>query len=239
MQDTEVDKLFELTFSKENAELSAKEILASLEEEDSENKMLDFEFDLKKGVFSSKSENTWYKFDPKENSVLKNAIDLISDERIDPTQYRQQLFLDFLDNTAKYLEVKYLTEFKDRIRKSVLGDVSADLFPIPNIKIINLEITELPPIDYVLLVDKLRKVDSDVDVSGISIEIFDEVTKTGLSPQEILDKKKKENNPRYANITSIRTKKAFYMCNLDLYVDYSINQSLKSLNNDVENMLLN
>jgi hypothetical protein len=225
----DIDNLFSLTLSKENVDYFSQEIVNSFTEIEEEKRMVDFEFDLKGGQMSSPPENTWIRFDAKENSVIKNVLDLISDEKIEPTEKRMKLFDDFLSKVKTQLQTKYIEKLKDALRLEVFGEVEKELFPLNTLVVKNIEISDNPDVDYSLSIEKRKSLSRNdkVNNTGISQFFYEEIAKTKKTPQQILEEKKQQNDPMFEDIVSIKTKKAFFNCNIDLFVDYSANDKFK------------
>jgi len=214
-------------FSKANAKKAAEDIIDNFRDvNDEENsKVVEYDFKWNHGTLISDDVNTWFKFDTEKGTLLHKMMELLCDPEVEPTEANIQLFDEFRDHLKKYLEKDYKDLFLSKLRDQVLK-LPANVVPLKSMEIKEIEITDKPDVDYTLVVEK--NASESFNPGTFSYDILQEMQKTGEEPQEVVDRKVKENggmenrDNMWAYIERAYKRKYLYEVQIDLYVDYSL-----------------
>ncbi len=194
-----------------------------------ENKVIEYDFNISAaGLIKGSRErpNTSFSFDTKPNTLPREIRDaIVSIEEV--TDEDQKIILNFLTMVRNNLNDKYSRELAVRIRQEILNKADEKSFPLTDINVINVEIGELPPIDFVLVINKKTERDGDESFSHVSVDLMDEYIQTGKELNEIVAEKKESNDPDYDNVDSVYKKKSEYECYIDMFVDYGVGSACK------------
>jgi len=191
-----------------------------------EKEFIDYEFDLNKdGQMVSNAINTEYKMDAEDNTILSNIIDIFyhDDESRLPTEEEFKKLDIFVARVLTCLKKEHKNYLRDAIRNNILGGAAEEVFPLQEINIKEIELSN-PLFPYVVKVLKGVSVDDMEQGSGttqIANELIDEHLETGKDFELILAEKKASLDPKYRKIFGVDLKKEFYQCNLRLWVDYT------------------
>lgn len=215
---------FESTFTEENADLLSKYIVDNFDSgvNTEMKKNLQYDCHLIKGKMDSNDVNTQFYFDSLPNTLRKQIIDVLIDDSIEPTEERIKLFEKFRSDVSLFLETRYSEQLSEKIRKSVLGGAVKDVFPLKQIYVKNIDITDLPTNDFTITVEKMTNMNNPQ--SGIAQQILNECTISGESPEKVFKRLSKENPTRFNGIKKISVVKNFYEYSIDFYVDYSVSE---------------
>jgi hypothetical protein len=220
---------FDLTFTAENANTLASFLVEYLEEGD--RKEIDYDFNLSCGKMKNDQKvhaNFSFKFDTKLGTIPRQIRDILSDETLDATEDRQKRTKWFFEEVGRDLTTIYLDQLRDRIRDVVFGkEIEKRLVPIENIVFIALDICDIPEKDDVLIVKRNIPKTMLLNQTGpdpVAHEIIKISDETGEDFQTIINRKKAEGDPNYMYITGFQSKKAFFECQLDLFVDFSFSK---------------
>jgi hypothetical protein len=221
---------FEETFCFDNADKLASYIVEIFGETTKTpfQRQLDYDCSLIEGNMKTEiingepKVNTWFKFDSLNNTLAKRIVNVLIDEEIEPTEERIALFSKFRSMVSLMLENKYKEALGDKIRKYVLGGASKEVFPLNQIEVKYLDISDNPTIDYTITLEKMSN--PDKLESGIAQEIARECLISGDSIEKVFKRLSKKYPSRYSTVKKIIMTKAFYEFNLDLYVDYSVSE---------------
>ena len=213
--------------TKDTADAVAKHVVNSaVYIKDNDSVDFDCDFKINKGVLVSDEVNTWLKFDLKDTfyceEIKKIQQELLKSDI--PEEY--QAFDLWTKMVAKLLETKYKNKLADRIRQHLLGGVPKEGFPLNDIKVKHVEIDDIPTHDKTMKIDKMVPKDNYI-AQPVSEEIFELMDETGKTAEEIIEMKKAEGNPDYEYITGVTFSKEFYEVSVDLWVDYSPDESTK------------
>lgn len=210
--------------TKQTAEIAARHIVKSaVYIKDNETINFDCDFKINKGILVSEDTNTWLKFDLKDDFYCEELKKIQLEFTKIETLEEYKAFDTWINLVGTFIETKYKDKLADNIRFHLLGGVSRDFFPLKDIKVKFIELDELPVNDKVMKIDKL----SPPDFIGqpVSEEIFKIMEETGKNAEKIIEEKKAEGDPNYKYITGVTFTKEFYECSIDLWVDYSPDES--------------
>lgn len=211
------DKL-ELLLTEQNADKIATYIVKRFDQDGSKEN-IDYDFDLKNGKMDSTIINTSFKFDTQSGTLLNKIKNMIcSLENI--TDKQNEIILSFLIKIKDILNTKYKNQLANNIRKVVLNNAPEDSFPLSNTSVINFEVGETPPIDYIVVVQK--EAPSNDIAGGVGQLLMKEHTKSGKELNEIIAEKKASGDPNYKYVTGAYKRKWYFECQLDMFVDYSL-----------------
>ncbi len=202
------------------------DIFGQKENETDIEKNIDVDFHLKGGLMEKdglKATNTWFKFDTKEDTLCRKILDFLCDDEIDVDVVREQ-FEIFRHDVEAILESKYEEQIREKLRKHVFPDSPEILFPLSEIKVNFLEISERPQIDFTVNIQKCAP--PGEQTSPVAQDLMDTFLVTGEDLNDIITRKKAEGNENYKYVVGVKKTKAFYEVNLDLYVDFSVDTTL-------------
>lgn len=217
----------------EKAEELAKyivDIFGTKENEIDLEKNIDVNFHLKAGQMEkdgNQNTNTWFKFDTQEGTLCRKILDFLCDEELDAEEVREQ-FETFRNSVESIIESKYSNVLREKIRKYVFPSSPEILFPLKEIKVNFLEISEKPPIDFTIAIQKCSP--PGEQTSQVSQDLLNTYLETREDLNDIVARKKAEGNENYKYVVGVKKTKAFYEVNLDLYVDFSVDTDL--INNE-------
>ena len=178
------------------------------------------DFSIKNGKMScSKNWNTCVKFDTTDESIsLKELISAISSNEIDVTQDMIEKF----EVSRKLIGNDLCNTFNKELSHIFLNKV----FNIPldkamtlPMRCVELDISDKPDIDYVLVVSKMTP--PGVQSEPVTEEIFKIHSETGKNPEDIIKEFKENNDDRFKYVTSCEKKKHFFEVSVYFMVDYS------------------
>jgi len=213
--------------TKESAEVVAKHILKSaVYLKDSENVNFDCDFKINQGILISDEINTWLKFDLKDDFYCQELRDVQQAIITSDVPEEYQAFDTWTQLVATFLETKYKDKLADKIRQHLLGGVPREGFPLKEIKVKYIEIDEIPTHDKTMRVDKAVPKDKYIALP-VSERIFELMDSTGKTAETIVEEKKAEGDPDFECVTGVTFSKEFYEISVDLWVDYSPDESTR------------
>ena len=219
-------ELFNMILTKDNAERVAQTVIQRMLEDSTGNEgdqIIDYDYRLHKGKIKQRKINTSFKFDTRPGTFLRKLKDTL----LEPghiTEEHTEKVKEFLLQIKEVLMKDHKEQLSDAIRTAVLANASKEFFPLSDIEVMNFEIGEKPEIDYVFRIDKSTP--NGVIAPSVVEEISAELRETGKSVEEIIADKKAANDANYQYVTGVSKQKAFYECQLDLFVDYSAKTGL-------------
>ena len=215
--------------TKETADIAARHIVKSaVYIKDSETVNFDCEFKMNQGVMVSGDINTSLKFDLKDDFYCEELYQIQQELAKSDIPEEYQAFDTWTGLVSTLLETKYKNKLADNIRHHLLGGVPKEGFPLNEIKVKYLELDELPTNDKTMKIDKMAP--PDFIGQPVSEELFELMDETGKDAETIIEEKKAEGNPNYQYITGVTFTKEFYEFSLDLWVDYTPDESTKPEN---------
>ena len=175
------------------------------------------DFSIKSGKMScSKNWNTCVKFDVTDSKHFKELVSIISSDEIDVTQD----IIEKFEESRKLIGKELCTTFNKELSKVFLNRIfnieSNNVLPM---KCIELDISDKPDIDYVLVVSKMTP--PGVQSEPVTEVIFKIHTETGKDPEDIIKEFKENNDERFKYVTSCEKKKHFFEVSAYFMVDYS------------------
>jgi len=221
---------FESIFTNENAEKTAQIIIERIH---SKGTQVDYDFHFQQGKFVSNDINTWIKFDTDNDQLLKDILDVLTNEEIEPTKERIKLFSDFRNKVCEVLANELKEELADKLRDYVFGGkMNKSTCPMNDIKVTNFEITDVPESGRYLLVVKKEQPRDEISQS-VTNELYEylrhledeeklDIEKMSAKMDEFIKEKKEEGNEKFRYIKSVKMKRAFFECQIDMFADYSI-----------------
>ena len=159
------------------------------------------DFSIKSGKMScSKNWNTCVKFDVTDSKHLKELVSIIS--------------------SRKLIGKELCTTFNKELSKVFLNRIfNIEPNNVLPMKCIELDISDKPDIDYVLVVSKMTP--PGVQSEPVTEVIFKIHTETGKDPEDIIKEFKENNDERFKYVTSCEKKKHFFEVSAYFMVDYS------------------
>ncbi len=230
-------KIYNL-MTKENCNLITQEIItAFIEEANQEN--IEYEWTIKEGTgkISNRNANTFFYFDPKNNTILNKFKKALFDEDLkdlkEGSKEEEELMNDvniFLQKICKNITEFHNEDLKDIIRKVVLGNKSdSDAIPLDIIQILSIDIADYSsvpePAKYLLRIGK--KPDTDISTDKIIQFIQNKEEETEQNINTILNIEKQAGNLLFKDVLTIeKGRKYLNEVIIYLFVDYSLSEEI-------------
>jgi hypothetical protein len=180
---------------------------------------LDYDFKLSSGkMICSNKNNTIFKFDTEENTILGDIYNIVADEKNDITKEIYDSISGFCAKVAKHIEFNCKGRIIEKLR--LILKMPEEIMPLKTIHIFNFSIDALPETDYVIVVEKNSP--KNHSTPRVSDELFKIHLETGKPLNTIIEEKKNSGDTNYKYVQSASKRKFYYQCQLDLYVDYSL-----------------
>jgi len=210
-------------FSVKNQDICVEEILSTLKNDNLPQSSFKVDFNLSKGKMLIEEEhNTVLSFDTKENTSLRNVLNYVC-EIEDITKEDITMFDDFRKNIISKLNSdKSKEKLRDIIRDKMFKNTSKELVPIGIINVIDIEISDLPDVDYVLVIKKMTP--PNYQSTPISDDLFKEKYATGEDFNEIVKRKKASGDHRYKYVDEVEQRKSFFEITIPIHADYSLKE---------------
>ena len=196
----------------------ANEIVNEILKPDFDREAVNVDFHIKEGKMScSKPWNTQIQFDADNSPYCQKVLKYLS-EAEDPSK-DDIAFFELWRISLNYSIENIITDkFKTQVMNLVFRENSEELDPISRFKVIDVDITNRPENDRVLVVKK--EAPQGLQTSPITAELMLEVESTGRDINDIIAEKKKNGDSRYKWVTSATWRKHFYDITVSLMVDY-------------------
>jgi hypothetical protein len=221
-------KTFESIFTTENAAKVAQSILKSMDDEET---IVDYDFRFQQGEFVSDDINTWIKFDTNKYPLLQAMLETLTDETIEPTQERIDLFTNFREEICSFLAGELKTQVSNKLRECVFGGkIDANMCPIEKVKVVNFDLADIPDSARYLLVVKKEQPKDNIAPS-VSKDLYDHLHSLDddkMTKNEIEQKlndfisEKRDCDSKFKYIKEVKLKKAFFECQVELFADYAM-----------------
>ena len=222
---------FESIFTEENALKTALIIIESI---DRETTQVDYDFYFRQGKFVSDDINTWIKFDTDEYPLLKDMLNVLTDEEIEATKERIDIFSDFRDKVCEVLVEALKEPLIDKLRNKVFGGkMNKSACPMDGIKIKNFDITDVPESGRYLLVVKKEHPEGEIPQS-VTSELYEylrsleneegqvNIKQMSIAMNEFIEERRKSDDEKFKYIKSVKMKRAFFECQVEIFADYSM-----------------
>lgn len=176
------------------------------------------EFDVSGGVMSGYGKpNTWVRFDTPPG-VLRTVVEAMkSADSVSPDDI--SAFDRWRADVGDSLMTSHRQNLAHLLRGRILGGAQEDVVPIDRMEVVDLDISDLPDDDCVLVVKKSAP--PGEETHPVSEDIFSEKARTGEAAEEVVARRKAEGDHRYRWVTGVESRKHFFEVSLSLSVDYS------------------
>lgn len=200
----------------------AKEIFNVISNPNFSQDAVNVDFHIKDGKMrSTKPWNTQFQFDSDDLVECKKVLHYLTIAE-DPTKEDIDTFEQWRISLSNELSSLCNEAFRSNVRKLVFGEDNKDVFPLNIIKVYDIDITNRPENDRVLVVKK--EAPQGVQTHPVTAELMKECEETGRDVNDIIAEKKKNEDIRYKWITSATWRKHFYDITVSLMIDYTPNQ---------------
>lgn len=210
-------------FSEKNQLSCVQEIISTLKNDDLPSASFKVDFQLSKGrMVSEEEDNTVLSFDTKENTALRSIIDYICEVE-DVVEEDIKAFESFRTGIVDKLNGNdEKEEIKNILRERVFKGTPKEVVPIDTLTIKDVEISDLPDVDYVLVIKKMAP--ANYQGSSISDDLFMEKHSTGEDFDDIIKRKKESGDERYKYVDGVEVRKTFFEITIPLFADYSLKE---------------
>jgi hypothetical protein len=173
----------------------AKEIFNVISNSNFPQEAVNVDFHVKDGKMrSTKPWNTQFQCDADSMVECKKVLHYLTIAE-DPTKEDIDTFENWRMDLAKELLLLCDDSFKSNVRKLVFGEDSPEVFPLNTIKVYDIDITNRPENDKVLVVKK--EAPQGIQTHPVTAELIKEHEETGRDVSEIIAEKKKNEDIRY------------------------------------------
>lgn len=198
---------------------AAAQILAAASDENIFPQTLVAEFDVSGGVMEGYGKpNTWIRFDAPAGPLRAVIDSMKSAEEVTPDDI--EAFDQWRADVGSSLVTLFSENLSDIIRRRIFGGAGADAIPISRMEVKDVDISDLPEDDCVLIVKKAAP--RDEETSPVSEDIFSEKGRTGETAEEVVARRKSEGDHRYRWVEGVESRKHFFEVSVALSVDYSL-----------------
>lgn len=212
-------KTFQQLLSEIDPHAAAEEITTSAFDRSIQPDSIIAEFDVSGGVMKAKGKaNTWIRFDCNPG-VIKNLIQIMS-EVGEVCDDDVQAMDRWRGEVSKILETDMLHRIREAIRERILGGAPPEVIPLHDIQITDVDISDLPEDDCVLVIKKSTP--QGEETSPVAEDIFGEKGRTGETIQQVVDRRKREGDPRYKWVVDVEQRKHFFEVTVSISADYSL-----------------
>lgn len=197
---------------------AAMQVLAAASDETIHPQTLFAEFDVSGGVMVGYGKpNTWIRFDSPPG-VIRLVIEAMkSAEAVTPED--MEAFDRWRGEVGRTLVESHGDNLSEIIRQRVLGGADAGTVPLDRMQVTDVDISDLPEDDCVLIVKKAAP--AGEETHPVSEDIFSERARTGETADEVVARRKAEGDHRYRWVTGVESRKHFFEVSVSLSVDYS------------------
>jgi hypothetical protein len=217
-------------FSETMKQLVADELLKEMLHPDFSRDAVNVDFYIKDGKMrSSKPWNTQFQFDADNLESSKEILHYLANAE-EPTQEDISYFESWRIDLSRVVETTLNDEFRSQVRNLVFGENIPEVFPLTKIKVTDIDITNRPENDRVLVVRK--DAPQNVQTQPVTAALIKEFEETGKDVNDIIADKKKNDDPKYRWITSATWRKHFYDITVSFMIDYTPNINPSPNNNN-------
>lgn len=175
------------------------------------------DFSIKEGkMVCSKNWNTCIKFDVTNSPNLRKIINFLSSDETYVSPDTITNFDRFRNQIGQTICESFNKELVSIIVNNVFGIKYDNKLPI---KCVEIDISDKPEIDYLLVVSKMTP--PGVQTDPVTEELFKIHLETGRDPNEIIEEFKKKEDPRFKYVKSCEKRKHFFEFSIYLMIDYS------------------
>ena len=171
-----------------------------------------------------------FRFDTQPDTIVREVLDALCDDDVEPTEERQNMFAEFMGKASIDLVEKFGNDLREKIRNTVFGDtVTPEVVPMIDLRCIAIDIADVPDDeDKILVIGReipQHEMDQEskysIESRPVSEELIEMRNETGKSYDELVQEKKDEGDISYRYITSVEESKGLYECHIDLFADFS------------------
>ena len=197
----------------------AKEIFNVISNPEFPREAVNVDFHIKDGKMSaSKPWNTQFQFDADSLVECQKVLHYLTVAE-DPTKEDIDIFENWRLSLSSEISFLCNEAFRSNIRKLVFGEDNKEVFPLRIVKVFDVDITNRPENDKVLVVKK--EAPQGTQTHPITAELMMEFEQTGRDVNEIIAEKKKNEDIRYKWVTSATWRKHFYDITVSFMIDYT------------------
>lgn len=208
--------------SEDLTKLVVNEIYNTISRIDFPRNQVNVDFHLKDGKMTcSKPWNTQFCFDTDDLPYCKSIVDYLGNTN-DPTNEDVITFERWRESCNKALESLIDFNFRKTCLKTVFDIDDIDTFPLEKIKIVDIDITQRPENDKVLVVRK--DAPQGINTPPVTSEIM-KAYEEGLDVNDFINKMKENGNLKYKYVTSAEWRKHFYDITVSIMADYTPRKS--------------
>lgn len=198
---------------------AAIEILSAAADENIRPQTVVAEFDVSGGVMSGYGKpNTWIRFDSPPGTIRRVIDSMRAADSVHADDV--SAFDRWRKEVGQALMSDHRSNLAELLRGRILGGAPADVVPLENMEIVDLDISDLPEDDCVLVVKKSAP--PGEETHPVSEDIFSEKARTGETAEDVVARRKSEGDHRYRWVTGVESRKHFFEVVLALSVDYSL-----------------
>lgn len=207
------------TFFSDNLTKSViKEIYNTISSKDFPKDQVNIDFHIKEGkMVCSKPWNTQFLFDSDSLSSCTSVLDFLG-HSVDPSNEDIIFFEKWREGCNSKLENIIDDNFRKSCLKIVFDIEDLSVFPLDRIKVIDIDISQRPENDKVLIVRK--DAPRGVNTPQVTSEIM-KAYEEGININQFIISKKENGDSKYKYVTSAEWRKHFYDITVSMMIDYT------------------
>jgi hypothetical protein len=193
---------------------------------EADDETLDFDFHISGATGRMKvseayaQKNVWFKFDTKPTTLMRTVMNAEFDQDCNNAEY--EYIEDFHRKICDHVEKDFARDVEHVLRDKIFMGKNV---PCRLVRATAFECVPLgdvnPEENYQILIEK-HVPQSKIDTSGsVSEELFKINLETGKGFNQIVKEKKASGDPRYQYVVGVTTKKMYWECQIDMFVDFS------------------
>ena len=213
------NKTVQSFFSENLTKSFINEIYSKISSSTFPDSQVNVDFHIKEGKMScTKPWNTQFCMDSDDMEAAKSIIEFLGscDE---PSGDEIKEFESWRESCSKKLENMLDNSFKKNCLRIVFDTDDLSSFPLNTVKVYDVDITQRPENDKVLVVRK--DAPKGINTPPVTAELMAAYENDGIELNEFIMQKKKDGDLKYKYVTSAEWRKHFYDITISMMIDYS------------------
>lgn len=205
-------------FSDNLTKLVVQEIYETISSKNFPREQVNIDFHIKEGkMVCSRPWNTQFVFDSDSLSNCNSVVDFLGFAG-DPSNEDVIFFEKWRDGCSLQLEKIIDDNFRKNCLKIVFDMEELDVFPLDRIKVVDIDISQRPENDKVLVVRK--DAPKGIHTPPVTSEIM-KAYEDGIDIDQFINHRKENGDSKYKYVTSAEWRKHFYDITVSMMVDYT------------------
>jgi hypothetical protein len=213
------NKTVQSFFSENLTKSFIDEIYSKISSPEFPDSQVNVDFHIKEGKMScSKPWNTQFCMDTDDMESANSIIDFLGSCE-DPSSSDIKEFETWREACSKKLQDVIDNSFRKNCLRIVFDTDDILSFPLNTIRVYDIDITQRPENDKVLVVRK--DAPNGINTPPVTAEIIEAYENEGVDLNDFIIKKKESGDLKYKYVTSAEWRKHFYDITISMMIDYS------------------